>query len=294
MAFVFNCKIVEKLYPITCSDANVMTIWAVKTQLYETSKESKPDMTAALMRFIYKGKVLKNDQKVNESGIKEGECILVMKSQTEDIPTTAATTASVEAPVNQFVAVPQFHTAMHLLLSSIPDTGTETDTDTAALAAITLLCKVCANIINNPMQDKYRKLPNNSKAYQSKLGYLSNSSHMMTALGFELIGEEWQLVPSADKWNVLLACQFHLERFKDKLTSTRNDTTAAMSTSDADSATKEGSESTDENMKKSAEHPKDVEQQVLLMAALALAQQGQSSVENGKDDTGSGNEKESL
>lgn len=304
MAFTFNCKIVEKVYPIHCADANVMTIWEVKNLLFESSKVAKPEMKAGLMRFIYKGKVLTNEQKVGESGVKEGECILVMKSQTEDVPASTATVATTdsveeeggEVPVNNFVPVPHFHTAMHLLLSSIPDG--ETDNNTAALTAITLLCKLCANIINNPMQEKYRKVPNSSKAYQSKLGFLSGSSHMMTALGFEMIGEEWQLVPSAEKWNMLLACQYHLERFKGKLSVSEDDTSgvAASSTTTSSSAHNTTKESTNgENMKKSADSTKsDVEQQVLLMAALALAQQGRASTEDGKDDAAKkGNEKES-
>jgi len=111
---------------------------------------------------------------------------------------------SASAPVSPFVPVPAFDQGMLELLSN---------PESAAKEAVILLLKVITNIVDHPMEEKYRKLKSSNAAFSKKIGSLRGGSACMIAVGFLLVGEEWVLQPSAEAWDVLLACQAKLDRF---------------------------------------------------------------------------------
>lgn len=102
------------------------------------------------------------------------------------------------------VPVPAFDGAMMQLLSNEENSAKE---------AVVLLLKIISNIIKNPMEEKYRKVKNSNAAFQKKIISLHGGVVCISVLGFQLIGDEWVLIPTSDAWNTLLACQAKLDKF---------------------------------------------------------------------------------
>lgn len=79
--------------------------------------------------------------------------------------------------------------------------------------ALNTISKILSNIINNPMEEKYRKVKRNNPAFTKRLGRLTNSHEVMMTIGFtpttSSIGneDEYTLVPSAEAWPKLTRCK---------------------------------------------------------------------------------------
>lgn len=75
--------------------------------------------------------------------------------------------------------------------------------------ALTTIAKLLSNIINKPMEEKYRKVKRTNPAFTKRLGRLSHSHEAMTIIGFvtSLSGAEYDLIPSADAWPKLTECK---------------------------------------------------------------------------------------
>jgi hypothetical protein len=117
----------------------------------------------------------------------------------------------------------QFDQAMYMLLGNSED---------VVKNAITILGKIVGNIIANPMEEKYRKLPRTNKAFSSKVGNVNGGNQCMTALGFQLRGDDWILEPNPVAWDNLVACQGKIQKFLVKLES-QESKPAAEATSSA-------------------------------------------------------------
>ena len=83
--------------------------------------------------------------------------------------------------------------------------------------AVGLLFKILNNIMLNPMEEKYRKLKSTGVAFSSKILAIPGGPDCMRACGFVEGNGEWVLVPSAEGWNLLVACRNKLEIFYSKL-----------------------------------------------------------------------------
>jgi hypothetical protein len=81
--------------------------------------------------------------------------------------------------------------------------------------AVSTLEKILANIIQNPMEDKYRKVKKQNAAFQRRLGGLAGGDAAMKAAGFiaeTANGEDvYMMQASADAWPQLLATKATLE-----------------------------------------------------------------------------------
>ena len=79
--------------------------------------------------------------------------------------------------------------------------------------ALNTISKILSNIINNPIEEKYRKVKRNNPAFTKRLGRLTNSHEVMMTIGFtpttSSIGneDEYTLVPSAEAWPKLTHCK---------------------------------------------------------------------------------------
>ena len=102
-----------------------------------------------------------------------------------------------------------FDSAMGVLLD-----GNEKD---VVVTCLGILDKIVLNVINQPMEAKFRKVKASNKSFAAKVGAVAGSDAVMTALGFTLVDGEWVLDPSEEKWNVLVAAQQKLQRFQYKL-----------------------------------------------------------------------------
>ena len=151
-------------------------------------------------KWIFQGRVLRDEQTLVGEGIQTDLVVHVIK--------TAAPTAdegvSRVAPAHAYVPVPAFDRSMSELLSN---------EESKAKEAVILLLKIISNIIEHPMEEKYRKILCSSKAFFNKVGSLRGGSACMEALGFTVVGEHWVLTPTASAWEVLIASQAKLDRF---------------------------------------------------------------------------------
>ena len=100
--------------------------------------------------------------------------------------------------------LPEFDRAMRVLL---------TNSEESCKEAVILLLKIITKIIENPMDEKFRKLKTSNPTFNTKITNIPGGSDCMRAIGFQLIGEYWILEPTMEAWNVLLACQQKLDKF---------------------------------------------------------------------------------
>jgi PUB domain/Ubiquitin family len=214
----FNVKINENVHEIKDVDGNLF-IGEVKSMVENVSGVPKN-----CQKWIYKGRILTDQMSLTESNIVDGNTVIVMRTA-PTTPTPIANGSSSDvgksvpsvghsATVNQEAIRPsqstvQFDNAMFELLQSADES--------AVLACVMTLLKVISNIIAFPLDDKYRRLNRTNTAFAKKVGSLSGGSSCMMALGFQLVGDDWILVPNASAWDNITSCKLKLEKFSQKL-----------------------------------------------------------------------------
>ena len=217
----FKCKVTEDQYDMDLP--RTMLVSDAKKDL-----EAKvPALTNHDQKWIFQGRVLKDGDTLEQSGIKEDLCVHVMKTAKSavaaaSVPAASMSSASTPAAAPTFIAVPAFDQGMHMLL------GNE---EAKAKDAIILLLKIISNIIDKPMEEKYRKVKANSKAF-TKLD-VAGGRECVAAMGFNLVGEEYVLTPSAHAWEVLISCQAKLDRFMAKYIETQENQSQAVAAATA-------------------------------------------------------------
>ena len=197
----FRVKVSEVSHDVEVDEVESVDMFSVKAIV-----ESLTDISAYEQKFIYKGKVLADTLMLSSSGIAEGDTILVMK-----VPSTAK--ADTPAPASALPAgasTSVFDSAMMALLSG-------NDDEKAIFDAVDLLGKIVSNIIQNPSEEKYRKIKKESGALKKKLLEISGGAKCFESLGFQSIGDEYVLPAAAENWQNLLSCKGKLDGFKSKL-----------------------------------------------------------------------------
>lgn len=206
MSVSFTAKVGEKNYSMT----------ALLTSLIGESKLQLENIIGELncserMRFIYKGRILNDTMVIQDAGIAEGDCVVVMISKaatTLNNPTPSSTVPQSSGSSPVIPATSAVDAAMIILLNN---------TQEVVETAINTMLKVTSNIINHPIEDKYRKVPTSNATFNSKLGSVPGGRELMAAIGFDQFADSWQLVPNARKWDVLNACHNKLTIFAAKL-----------------------------------------------------------------------------
>jgi hypothetical protein len=190
------------------------TILEVKSQIAQ-----EISIDANIQKWVYGGRILLDHQTFISCDFRDGDAIHVLKGVlkqpqqpssgagvgTGALPPAAA--AAVRRPVTYFVTY--FDQAMRFFLSK----NTEENVKNCLLT----LSKILSNIIDNPHEEKYRRLKNSNQHFQKKVGSQEGSSGLLQSLGFALNGDEWVLTPSADTWENIVSCQQKLNKFLDKL-----------------------------------------------------------------------------
>lgn len=77
---------------------------------------------------------------------------------------------------------------------------------------LTTLSKLLQNVIQNPMEQKYRKVKKTNAAFEKKLGRLNGANEAILAIGFQTVGEEYVLTPSPEAWPALLESKATLDQ----------------------------------------------------------------------------------
>ena len=158
-------------------------------------------------RWVYKGKVLADSDTLGGIGFTDGDAIHLLKG--------ARATAVPPPPQigsGRFVPVPLFDAAMRSLLAQNVDEGSIKN-------CLLTVSKVLTNIINRPLEEKYRKLKISNALVQQKILLVPGSTDLLVALGFVLVGEEYILYSSSAAWDNIVACHAKLQTFLNKLES---------------------------------------------------------------------------
>jgi hypothetical protein len=154
-------------------------------------------------KWVYKGRILTDQMTISDANIIDGNTIIVMRtaqpqSAASDTPSKSPIPSPSVSPVNaanvpSFIGtVPstaKFDSAMRDLLNLNTD-------ETVIKTTVNLLLKVISNIISNPLDAKYRRLNRTNAAFSKKVGSVTGGNNCMTALGFQVEGEEWVLTPN--------------------------------------------------------------------------------------------------
>jgi hypothetical protein len=192
MSINFKVKMNEAAYDLSSTDPLSQSIFDMKTVAFTLS-----NVPQDCQKWIFQGKVLLDDMLVSESGITEGNSVIVMK-----------VVSTLPPPLPPLKQTPVFDNAMTMLL------GNEVE---IVQNAISVLIKVASNIVNNPMEQKYRQVPSKNATFHKKVGSPAGGNECMKGLGFMLESDNWVLTPTADAWENLIACREKLERFAKKL-----------------------------------------------------------------------------
>lgn len=212
----FNVKINEKVHEIKDVDSSLF-VGEVKSMVENMSGVPKD-----CQKWIYKGRILSDLMSLSESTIVDGNTVIVMRTAQPSpalTTTAAASTDPAMSPVNNM----DFNTAP---IRIVPSTAKfdkamfellQNSDEAVVQAAVSVLLKVITNIILQPSIEKYRRLSRTNAAFTKKVGNVGGGSNCMIALGFQLIGDEWVLVPCAEAWENITSCKAKLEKFSQKL-----------------------------------------------------------------------------
>lgn len=170
--------------------------------------EDRTGVKASSQKWIYQGRILANDFTVEKAGIVEGNVVHVVKTAQQS--TTASqndqSSGSIQLPPppQYQLYISNFDIAMKkILLNPQAD----------AKNGVITLSKVIKNIIDHPLDEKYRTLKGSNATLQKKLLALSGGPECLRVLGFSFDGTDWTLAPSPQAWEVLLLCRDKIEKF---------------------------------------------------------------------------------
>ena len=269
----FKCKVTEDQYDM---DLPVTMLIAEAKRDLETKV---PVLANHDQKWIFQGRVLKDTDTLEQSGIREGLCVHVMKT-VKTTPTTPTSTGSLSATTTvsagpTYISVPAFDQGMHMLL------GNE---EAKAKDAIILLLKIISNIIDKPMEEKYRKVKATSKAF-TKLD-VAGGKECILAMGFNLMGDDYVLTPSAQAWEVLISCQAKLDRFMSRYLEVQEQQPNSAASANIgeekalpqnQQATGGGGLASTSNVPHSDEEAMNAAMQLMLSAMINTSQQGGTS-----------------
>ena len=192
----------------------------------------------ASLRIIFRGKIIPSHEEgnvVEDFKIEDG-CVLHCMGKPAAITTSASNAAAavssaaihsagsvVTPPVSASTAVPTVvptATAattttsnnahpLKISLQAMKNNHTNAEYTTA----LNTISKLLSNIMNNPMEEKYRNVKRTNAAFTKRLGRLHHSHEAMTSIGFVTTSttdnnqDGYALVPNADAWPKLTACK---------------------------------------------------------------------------------------
>jgi len=182
------------------------------------------------LHVIFRGKIIAESDKMAVEEFKLSEdCVLhcmgkpvagASASSTEAAtPPIAAAAAgsSVTIPAASAAAVPTASAPANTLQAAFAKLKSSNSAQ-VYMTGVTTLDKILSNIINHPMEEKYRKVKKHNAAFQKRLGGLVGGDDAMMAAGFTTetesdSGEEiYMMQASAEKWPALVAAKATTEQ----------------------------------------------------------------------------------
>eukprot|EP00531_Pseudo-nitzschia_arenysensis_P010149 CAMPEP_0116127908 /NCGR_PEP_ID=MMETSP0329-20121206/7082_1 /TAXON_ID=697910 /ORGANISM="Pseudo-nitzschia arenysensis, Strain B593" /LENGTH=419 /DNA_ID=CAMNT_0003622021 /DNA_START=124 /DNA_END=1383 /DNA_ORIENTATION=+ len=186
------------------------------------------------LRLIFRGRMIKDDDSIqsvaSEYKLENDSVLHCMGKPVED--SSSAGSAPVASTVPDTTTVPSRTTVPPLSTTTTPASAPAATASPSAastngdplskallrlkqnnplsvfVTAVGTLEKILTNIVNNAMEEKYRRVKKNNAAFGKRLGKLVGGHDCMLATGFVVehqSGEEvYQLHASAEKWNALM------------------------------------------------------------------------------------------
>ena len=206
---------------------------SAKNLFEEASKATK--IPIEKMKLIFRGRIISNkggDDEVKvmeEFKLEEGSVIHCMGKPVEtpiasaanastnsNTATTAGSTvtppaasaSAAPAPASSATATASTPSSLSSALLKIKNSHPPTEYKTA----INTLLKILSNVINNPMEEKYRKIKKTNAAFHKRIGRLNGANDAILAIGFVVQGEEYVLTPSPEAWPKLVEAKSVLDK----------------------------------------------------------------------------------
>lgn len=192
----------------------------------ELLESAKTETKIPNLKLIYRGRLIKSADDISavpEYKLEEGSVLHCMGKPMEAATTAAtATTASTVAPTTTLPSVTLGTPPNTSVTASAPVSAATTTTPTSLTGALasfkaqnppatyqtglTTLHKLLTNIIQHPLDDKYRKVKRSNAAFGRRLGNLPGASAVLLACGFIVNAEDqYELEATEESWNQLLA-----------------------------------------------------------------------------------------
>lgn len=160
---------------LSVEDLASTTVLQLK-QLVE--KQNPQRFPVAAQRLIFQGQILQNDKLLTEYHVASG-CALHLTL------TPGTTRVAAPTPVSAAVAAPAAANASASAVAQLRSALQAMRHETGYATAVQTLQKICANIINHPSEDKYRKLRLGNAALQSRVFDRSRGMECVRILGFQ-------------------------------------------------------------------------------------------------------------
>ncbi|KAG7398485.1 hypothetical protein PHYBOEH_010942 [Phytophthora boehmeriae] len=174
-------------------DVSTASVLSLKQLIQQQDARRFP---VAAQRLIFQGQILQDDKSLSDYHVAAG-CALHLTL------TPAAVAAANAAPAT--ASGPPGPTQLRSYLQQMR----EYEPQDQYATAIRTLQKICANIVGNPAEDKYRKLRVDNAALKAKLFDRTRGQDCVKILGFQDGVQDGflVLVPTPEKWESLVACK---------------------------------------------------------------------------------------
>ncbi|KAJ0393763.1 hypothetical protein P43SY_004205 [Pythium insidiosum] len=170
-------------------------------------QQSGARFPVAAQRLIFQGQILQNDKRLSEYNIQSGMAVHLTLTPGASRPAAATAASPSPSPAASVASISAAETLRGHLQSMRFESGAD--------VAVQTLQKICENIISHPTEDKYRKLRVANAALQARLFDRSRGMACVQALGFQdgVEAGHLVLVPTAERWENLVACKRVLDEF---------------------------------------------------------------------------------
>jgi len=197
------------------------------------------------LRLIFRGRLVGSDESkeaVPEFKIEEGSVLHCMgkPAAAKAEPATATTSASAPSPAvnNSTAASATVRVGMNTGAANASAVQQDSlqqclqrlrsgNSHADYLTGVTTLEKILSNIMNNPMEEKYRKMKQNNAAFQRRLGGLTGGDAVMKAAGFSVEDGVYVLTPSPEAWPKLTETKAAVDRAANEARAIANQTAPA-------------------------------------------------------------------
>lgn len=161
------------------------------------------------MKLIFRGRIISNkDISISEFKLEDGCVIHCMGQPSHKLEESSQGTSNM-APSGSINDTSTFSSRSieHGITSTLSDAILKMKTNhnvAEFTTGLTTLSKILTNVVEKPLEEKFRRLKKTNSTFHNKFGRLDGAQDALLAVGFEINGEEYVLTPSAEAWPKVL------------------------------------------------------------------------------------------